>query len=208
MSKGCLLVVSAPSGAGKTTLLKKILADTPKIGFSVSHTTRAPRQGEESGRDYHFVSQSEFLELREEGAFLEWAEVHGNFYGTSRHAVEEEIEAGNDVLLDIDVQGARQVKEMGKMGELGEMRAVFLFIAPPSARVLEQRLRGRDTDIQEVIALRLENARREMEEAAWYDYLVVNDQLSEAVALLRAIISAERCRRRRRPDGSPLPHLF
>ncbi|ADH84991.1 guanylate kinase [Desulfurivibrio alkaliphilus] len=199
MNKGCLLVVSAPSGAGKTTLLKRILADTPGIGFSVSHTTRAPRAGEENGVDYHFIDRQEFTRRREADDFLEWAEVHGNFYGTSREAVQQALIRGEDILLDIDVQGARQLKEQTGV------EAVFLFIAPPSARVLAQRLHGRGTDSREVIELRLENARREMQEADWYDYLVVNDELSEAEGLLRAIITAERCRRRRRPDGTPLP---
>ncbi|MDF1614517.1 guanylate kinase [Desulfurivibrio dismutans] len=199
MSQGCLLVVSAPSGAGKTTLLKRILVDTPRIGFSVSHTTRPPRPGEQHGIDYHFVDREEFLRRRETGDFLEWAEVHGNFYGTSRGAIEQGLADGKDILLDIDVQGARQLKEQV------DLPAVFLFIAPPSARVLEERLRGRGTDTPEVIARRLENARQEMQEADWYDYLVINDVLAEAEGLLRAIIAAERCRRRRRPDGNPLP---
>ncbi|MFH7326358.1 guanylate kinase [Desulfurivibrio sp. C05AmB] len=199
MSQGCLFVVSAPSGAGKTTLLKRILAATPRIGFSVSHTTRQPRRGERDGVDYHFVDRADFLRRREHGDFLEWAEVHGNFYGTSRQAVNRVLEQGGDVVLDIDVQGARQLKG------LADIDPVFLFIAPPSAHVLEQRLRGRNTDDPQVIALRLENARREMVEAEWYDYLVVNDVLAQAEALLKAIISAERCRRRRLPDGTPLP---
>lgn len=199
MSKGCLLVVSAPSGAGKTTLLKRILADTAGIGFSISHTTRPPRPGERNGVDYHFVDLEEFLQRRQAGDFLEWAEVHGNFYGTSREAVEQSLARGEDILLDIDVQGARQLKEQAGLP------AVFLFIAPPSAVELERRLRGRGTDAPEVIARRLENARREMAQADRYDYLVINDVLAEAESVLRAIITAERCRRRRRPDGSPLP---
>lgn len=199
MSRGCLFVVSAPSGAGKTTLLKRILAVTPRAGFSVSHTTRAPRAGEQDGVDYHFVDRATFDRMREQQDFLEWAEVHGNFYGTSRRAVQATLDRDEDIFLDIDVQGARQIRD------LREIAAVFLFIAPPSPAVLEQRLRGRNTDQPEVIALRLENARREMAEASWYDYLVINDQLAEAEALLRAIIIAERCRRRRGPDGRPLP---
>ncbi len=199
MSRGCLLVISAPSGAGKTTLLKRILADTPGIGFSVSHTTRQPRPGEREGVEYHFVDQEEFLRLREAGDFLEWAEVHGNFYGTSRSAVQKALERGEDILLDIDVQGARQLRDAG------EVPGVFIFIAPPSARALEQRLKDRNTDDPGVIALRLENARQEMKEADWYDYLVVNDILEEAEKVMRAIITAERCRHRRHPDGSPLP---
>ncbi|TBV81440.1 MAG: guanylate kinase [Desulfobulbaceae bacterium] len=199
MSRGCLFVISAPSGAGKTTLLKKILADTPGISFSVSHTTRAPRPGERHGVDYRFIKRDDFLRLRDDGAFLEWAEVHGNFYGTSRLAVEQTLQQSEDVLLDIDVQGARQVREQN------ELSAVFLFIAPPSGAILEQRLRDRNSDKPQVIAQRLANAEREMAEAAWYDFLVVNDVLAEALALLRAIITAERCRRRRQPNGTPWP---
>ncbi len=199
MSRGCLFVVSAPSGAGKTTLLKKLLAATPGAGFSISHTTRAPRSGERDGVDYHFVERESFSRMKERGEFLEWAEVHGNFYGTSRQAVQDSLERGEDIFLDIDVQGAHQIRD------LREIAAVFLFIAPPSPAVLEERLRGRKSDSEAVIALRLENARREMAEAAWYDYLIVNDDLAEAEDLLKAIVAAERCRHRRRPDGQPLP---
>ncbi|MFU8818339.1 MAG: guanylate kinase [Desulfurivibrio sp.] len=199
MNRGCLFVVSAPSGAGKTTLLKRILATTPRVGFSISHTTRPPRTGERDGVDYHFVDRETFSRMREGHDFLEWAEVHGNFYGTSRQAVQATLNRGEDIILDIDVQGAHQIRD------LREIAAVFLFIAPPSPAVLEQRLRGRNTDEAGVIALRLENARREMAESSWYDYLIVNDRLSEAEALLKAIIIAERCRRRRSPDGHPLP---
>lgn len=199
MNRGCLFVVSAPSGAGKTTLLKRILATTPRVGFSISHTTRLPRTGERDGVDYHFVDRETFSRMREGHDFLEWAEVHGNFYGTSRQAVQATLNRGEDIILDIDVQGAHQIRD------LREIAAVFLFIAPPSPAVLEQRLRGRNTDEAGVIALRLENARREMAESSWYDYLIVNDRLAEAEALLKAIIIAERCRRRRSPDGQPLP---
>lgn len=199
MSHGCLFVVSAPSGAGKTTLLKRILAATARLGFSISHTTRPPRAGEREGVDYHFIDQDSFTEMRRRGDFLEAAEVHGNFYGTSRTAIEAALKQGDDIFLDIDVQGARQIRD------LKEISTVFLFIAPPSPAVLEQRLRGRGTDDEDTIARRLDNARREMEEAAWYDYLVINDQLPAAEELLRAIIIAERCRRRRWPDGTALP---
>ncbi|MDZ7642226.1 MAG: guanylate kinase [Desulfurivibrio sp.] len=199
MSHGCLFVVSAPSGAGKTTLLKRILAATARLGFSISHTTRSPRAGEREGVDYHFIDQDSFTEMRRRGDFLEAAEVHGNFYGTSRAAIEAALKQGEDIFLDIDVQGARQIRD------LKEISTVFLFIAPPSPAVLEQRLRGRGTDDEDTISRRLDNARREMEEASWYDYLVINDQLPAAEELLRAIIIAERCRRRRWSDGTPLP---
>ncbi|MGV1098464.1 guanylate kinase [Thiovibrio sp. JS02] len=198
MKKGNLFVISAPSGAGKTTILKEIFARMENLSFSVSHTTRPPRAGEQNGRDYHFVERGEFEAMRAEGAFLEWAEVHGNLYGTSRKAVNEQLEKGLDIFLDIDVQGARQLRSME-----GNV-AIFLFIAPPSWQELEKRLRGRGTDGEETVRLRLRNARQEMEDAALYDYLVVNDRLEEAVEMLAAVILAERCRARRNAAGLPI----
>lgn len=198
MSKGNLFVISAPSGAGKSTILKKLLAEVPNLAFSVSHTTRAPRNGESDGRDYHFVDRATFEGMRADQAFLEWAEVHGNLYGTSQAAIEAQQAGGIDVFLDIDVQGAGQLRDGGHPG------AVFLFIAPPSWQELEKRLRGRGTDPEETVRLRLNNARREMEEAGGYDYLIINDRLDEAVDILRAVVIAERCKGRRSPDGRPL----
>ena len=198
MSHGTLFVISAPSGAGKTTLLKRIMATVPSLGFSVSHTTRPPRPGERNGVDYHFVSREEFATMREAGAFLEWAEVHTNLYGTSKQAVAEKLASGVDVFLDIDVQGARQVKTAG------ELAAVFLFVAPPSWQELEQRLSGRGTESAETVQIRLANARKEMAEAHWYDYLIVNDDLTAATAMLQAVILAERCRGRRDASGAPV----
>ena len=194
---GTLLVISAPSGAGKTTLLKRIMAEVPNLGFSVSHTTRPPRPGEQNGVDYHFVSREEFLAMRAAGAFLESAEVHTNLYGTSKQAVAEKIASGVDVFLDIDVQGARQIKAAG------DPAAVFLFVAPPSWPELEKRLRGRGTESAETVQVRLANARKEMTEAHWYDYLVVNDDLAAATEMLKAVILAERCRGRRNASGAP-----
>ena len=158
MSRGNLFVISAPSGAGKSTLLKRLLAEVPNLAFSVSHTTRAPRPGESNGREYHFVDRPTFARMRDDQAFLEWAEVHGNLYGTSRAAIEAQQAKGLDVFLDIDVQGARQLRDCGHPG------AIFLFIAPPSWAELEKRLRGRGTDPEETVQLRLNNARREMAE--------------------------------------------
>lgn len=198
MSQGNLFVISAPSGAGKSTILKKLLAMVPNLAFSVSHTTRAPRPGESNGREYHFVDRATFEGMRGEQAFLEWAEVHGNLYGTNRAAIEAQQAKGIDVFLDIDVQGARQLRECSHHG------AVFLFIAPPSWAELEKRLRDRGTDPEEAVQLRLRNARHEMEDADRYDYLVINDRLDEAVEVLRAVIIAERCKTRRNPDGQPL----
>jgi guanylate kinase len=168
------------------------------LGFSVSHTTRRPRPDEKEGKDYYFVNQLTFLEKCDEEAFLEWAEVHGNLYGTSVQAVEELIKVGKDVLLDIDVQGAKQVRE--KVG--GE--AVFVFIAPPSLDVLRQRLSFRGTDSPAVIETRLQNARQEMKSLDQYDYVVVNDELDQAIDVLRSIIIAERSKKRRTAAGTPL----
>ncbi|NOX80393.1 MAG: guanylate kinase [Deltaproteobacteria bacterium] len=198
MSSGILLVLSAPSGGGKTTILKRVMADLPGLVFSVSHTTRKPRPGEEDGRDYYFVSRREFESIRDRqpSGFLEWAEVHGNLYGTSRAAVEQRLGAGRDVVLDIDVQGAAQIRKSAD--------PVAVFIAPPSLAELEARLRGRGTEDEQTIALRLENAKQELRVVDSYDYLIVNDRLAEAVESLRSIIIAERCRRRRAVDGAPV----
>jgi len=198
MNQGNLFVISAPSGAGKSTILKKLLAKVPNLAFSVSHTTRAPRPGESNGREYHFVDRPAFEGMRANQAFIEWAEVHGNLYGTSRAAIEAQQTQGIDVFLDIDVQGARQLRDCGHPG------AIFLFVAPPSLAELERRLRGRGTDPEETVQLRLNNARREMEDANRYDYLVINDQLDEAVEVLRAVVIAERCKARRNPNGQPI----
>jgi len=198
VSSGILLVLSAPSGGGKTTILKRVMADLPGLVFSVSHTTRKPRPGEEDGRDYYFVSRREFESIRDRqpSGFLEWAEVHGNLYGTSRAAVEQRLGAGRDVVLDIDVQGAAQIRKSAD--------PVAVFIAPPSLAELEARLRGRGTEDEQTIALRLENAKQELRVVDSYDYLIVNDRLAEAVESLRSIIIAERCRRRRAVDGAPV----
>ncbi len=195
---GILFVVSAPSGAGKTTLLKRVMRRLPGISFSVSHTTRSPRADEKNGVDYHFVDRSHFVEIRdrEPCGFLEWAEVHGNLYGTARAAVQEKIGRGEDIVLDIDVQGARQVRAL--------LETVSLFIAPPSMEELARRLKKRGTDSDAAVALRLENARRELDAIPEYDYLIVNDRLERAAETLRAIIIAERCRRRRDMDGRRL----
>lgn len=188
---GTALVVSGPSGAGKSTVCKQVLAGH-RMHFSVSCTTRAPRAGETDGREYFFLSRSVFEEKIAANAFLEHAEVHGNYYGTLRSEVEPWLERGEDVLLDIDVQGARQIRERAR-GSLTGRRAAFVFLAPPSLAVLEQRLRGRQTDSEEVILRRLANARREM--TAWrdYDYLVVNDTVERAVAEMTAILDAAHC---------------
>ncbi len=195
---GNLFIISAPSGAGKTTILKEIMASVPGLTFSISHTTRPPRKGETHGKDYFFVDRETFTAMRDEHAFLEWAEVHGNLYGTGKAGVEAMLRQGFDIFLDIDVQGARQIKKAGMTN------AIFIFIAPPSWKDLETRLQGRGTDSPDTIKTRLANARTEMNEAHRYDYLVINDRLADAVAMLKSIILAERCRKRRAASGEPL----
>jgi guanylate kinase len=189
MAEGILLVVSAPSGCGKTTILKKLMAKISGLEFSVSHTTRQARLGERDGVDYHFVSKEEFLVLRDKqpSGFLEWAEVHGNFYGTSRRDVDALLAAGKDVVLDIDIQGAAQVRKNAD--------PVTIFISPPTLAELERRLRGRGTESPESLAVRLANVEKEMAAADNYHYLIINDVLEQAVRDLQAIITVERRRR-------------
>ncbi len=185
--RGALIVVSAPSGAGKTTLCREVRSVVPDLGYSVSYTTRSPRQGEKDSVDFHFVSEKVFREMIARGQFAEWAQVHGNLYGTSTATVEKALETGQDVLLDIDTQGARQLR--GRYPE-----AVLIFVVAPSLKELDQRLRERKSDAPQEIARRLARAREEI--AAWreYDYLIVNSDLKESVEQLAAIVRAERCR--------------
>ena len=199
MNQGKLFILSAPSGTGKTTILKNVMANIDGVAFSVSHTTRMPREGEHDDKDYHFVGREEFIAIKENGDFLEYADVHGNLYGTSRLAVHEQINNGIDVILDIDVQGARIVKESE------ETHGVYIFIAPPNLHELERRLRGRGQDSEETIATRLTNARLEMEAVAEYDYLIVNDNVDETATMFVAIILAERARGRRLINGKAIP---
>jgi guanylate kinase len=188
--EGILFVISAPSGAGKTSLCKEIIDFFPGLRHSVSYTTRSPRPGETEGRDYHFVSRETFSAMAAEGDFAEWAEVHGNCYGTAKKTLESCRAAGQDVLLDIDCQGAAELKKNWRQG-------VFIFILPPSFQELRRRLRGRNTDSPEVIERRIANARGEIREAMWYDYLVINEEFPVALEQLKAIIVAERCRTHR-----------
>lgn len=185
--KGILFIVSAPSGAGKTTLIKKLLKVFPDIDLSVSHTTRSPRPGEIAGKDYHFVSARKFLARRARSGFAEWARVHGALYGTPSAPLERKLRRGRDVLLDIDVQGARKIKRQYP-------DAVSIFVLPPSLRELEHRLARRGTDRREIIRKRLENARREIREMVRYDYVVVNRELRRAVQGAEVIVRAERLR--------------
>ena len=186
------IVMSAPSGGGKTTIARKLLERRTDVGYSVSCTTRAPRPGERDGVDYHFLSRHEFDVKASHGEFAEWAEVHGNRYGTLRSAIREVMEAGKHVMLDIDVQGARQVTAAFP-------ESVTIFIVPPSVEVLVARLMGRKSESEEALALRLRNARIELLEAERYQYVVENDDLEHAVQQVTAILDAESVKRERLP---------
>jgi len=185
------LIVTSPSGAGKTTLVRRLLGRHPELAQSVSVTTRAPREGEVDGRDYHFVSRATFDEMVSRGAFAEWAEVHGQRYGTSLEKVAEVRPRVKGMVFVIDQQGARQFK--ARVPE-----AVGVFVLPPSLDVLERRLRGRGTDNEESVARRLRDARVELTHYGLFDYVVVNDDLDAASAELEAVVVAERARRWRR----------
>ena len=185
---GLVFVVSSPSGGGKTTVVSRLRRRIRRLARSVSVTTRLPRPGERHGRDYRFVTREAFRRLRREGRLLEWASVHGAWYGTPKHPVIASLRRGRDVMLSIDVQGARQVRRA-----LGA-QAVLMFLVPPSLRRLRQRLLGRRTETPAAIRRRLAAARREVACAAWYDYSVVNDRLEHAVRDVQAIITAERDR--------------
>ena len=183
--KGILFILSGPSGAGKGTLRERLFRMLDGLSFSVSCTTRAPRPGETDGVDYRFVAEEEFLRRRDAGDFLEWAGVHGHFYGTLTADVKKALDDGRDILLEIDVQGALQVKK--KISG-----AVTIFVAPPSMKALEERLRGRSTETEQDIALRLCNARREMGESSKYDFTVVNDDIDAAAQRLADIVRQSR----------------
>ncbi len=184
---GTLFIVTAPSGAGKTTLVSGLLERDPLVRLSVSYTTRAPRAGEVNGQHYHFIDVPAFRALRDQGEFLEWAEVHNNYYGTSKRWLEEQTRAGRDILLEIDWQGAQQVRKVFP-------KAVGVFILPPSVEELERRLRGRGTDSEDVIARRVLGARGEMRHVAEFDYVIINEDLPAALEDLVAVVRASRLR--------------
>jgi guanylate kinase len=194
-------IVSAPSGSGKTTLVERLLRDVPRLNFSISYTTRKPRGKEQNGREYVFVTRDEFQAMISRDELLEWAEVFGNCYGTSCRFLDEARASGNDLLLDIDVQGAEQVKK--KIPD-----AVSIFILPPSREVLESRLRNRGQDSDEVIARRLQNARNEIHGYIRYDYLLINDNLEHSAESLRSIVFAERSRREDHPTGEAAERVW
>jgi guanylate kinase len=184
---GTLFIITAPSGAGKTTLVSGLLARDPLVCLSVSYATRAPRVGEVDGVHYHFVDVPTFRSLRDKGEFLEWAEVHNNYYGTSKVWLEQQISSGKDILLEIDWQGAQQVRKVFP-------KAVGVFIMPPSLEELERRLRGRGTDSEDVIARRVLGARGEMRHVAEFDYVIINEDLPAALEDLVAVVRASRLR--------------
>ena len=184
---GMILVISAPSGTGKSTLIRRLTGEFKAFAFSVSCTTRAPRPGEMDGREYHFLTREEFERRREAGFFAEWAEVHGNFYGTSKKWIADQLASGADVLLEIDWQGARQLKE--NMGQ-----GCYVFIFPPSREALKMRLTGRGTDSPETIARRLAGAQHEIADSHWFGHWIINDDLALAYDQLRAVYLAEKTR--------------
>lgn len=185
--KGSLFVISAPSGAGKTTLCRRLCETVTNIRHSVSYTTRKPRQEEIDGVHYTFVDDDKFRAMVADSAFVEWASVHGNFYGTSKKRIENMMKTGIDVILDIDAQGARQIRETIADG-------ILIFILPPSMDVLRERLMGRKSDSEEVIEKRLKKAAQEIKEYKNYDYVIVNDLFEDAIKELTAIIIAERAK--------------
>lgn len=185
MRKGLLVVVSGPSGAGKGTICHALLEKEPHLAYSVSATTRKPRAGEIEGESYYFLSVEAFEEMIEKDALLEWAKVYDNYYGTPLKKVEEKLAAGEDMLLEIDTQGAMKVREKFPEG-------VFIFILPPSLAELERRIRGRDTETEEVLQKRLKAAVEEIEVGRLYKYVVINDEVKRAVAAVRAVLAAEK----------------
>jgi guanylate kinase len=188
--RGIMLVLSSPSGAGKTTIASRLLKD-PGVEISISHTTRMKRKGEKDGKDYHFVDRETFTRMRDQDAFLEWAVVFDNYYGTTRKPVEEALAAGRDVLFDVDWQGARKLRESAQDD------VVAVFILPPSAAALEERLRARAEDSEDVVVRRMRGASNEIQHWDEYDYVVVNDDIEQSVTAVRAILAAERLRRTR-----------
>ena len=189
-NKGIALIISGPSGAGKGTLVKMLIEEFPNIQFSISYTTRKPREGEIDGIDYVFISKEEFKKLIKEDMFAEWANVHGNYYGTPRKEIEEKLNKGFDVVFDVDVQGAKSLKQSLRQG-------VFVFILPPSIEELKRRLIKRGSDDPKTIEIRLKNAQKEMEAIDEFEYVILNDDLNKAYDNLRCIYLSAKCRVRR-----------
>lgn len=186
-NRGNLIILSGPSAVGKGTVLRALLEEYDDVCYSVSATTRKPRKGEVNGVHYFFMSQDKFKESIENNEFIEWAKVHNNYYGTPRNYVEDTLKSGKDVILEIDIQGARQVADSFSEG-------VFVFLAPPSMEELKSRIYKRGTETEDVIQTRMSNATKELEEIDRYDYLIINDEVENAVNKLKSIIIAERCK--------------
>lgn len=192
--KGLLFVVSAPSGTGKTTLCRTMVRIFPELHYSISYTTRPPRPGDADGRDYYFVSPEVFQEMINRDEFAEWAEIYGYRYGTSRSLLERFCQEGRDVILDLDGQGARQMRAK-------DLPGIFIFLLPPSWAELKRRLTRRQTEGQKALKERLRMAKVEMGEARWYDYVIINDEIKKAEEQLQAIILSEHCRRERMAEA-------
>jgi guanylate kinase len=184
--KGRIFVISGPSGAGKSTLIRGLRERVTDIGYSVSHTTRPPRAGERDGSDYFFVDKEKFREMISDNAFVEWAQVYDDYYGTSYGTLTDKLNAGQDIILDIDIQGAKNIKE--KITD-----CILIFILPPSKEILERRLRERATDSAEALNKRIALAATELINCRWYDYLIINDDLEKATKALESIILSDRC---------------
>ena len=184
-------VITGPSGAGKSTIIQGIRKRVTNLGYSVSHTSRNPRRTEVNGVDYHFVSRETFTKMIDDGAFVEWAEVYHDLYGTSFASLEKPLKKGFDVLMDLDSQGAKNIREHFK-------DSILIYILPPSLGVLEKRLRDRALDDEEVIENRLEKARKELKTCLWYDYIVINEDIDQSVKEVESIIISERCRKENR----------
>jgi guanylate kinase len=190
MAKGLFIVVSAPSGAGKSSLCQGLMRACPEMKFSVSHTSRPPRPGEEDGKDYYFVSRKEFQRKIAQGEFVEWVENYGYLYGSSRKVMEKFIKEGNDLLLDIEPRGAKKVKQTFRGG-------VYVFVLPPSRSDLLKRLEKRGHETKEAIQKRFKQAESELKELSWYDYVIFNQDMDKAINQLIAIYVAEKCKRSR-----------
>lgn len=195
---GQLFVISAPSGGGKSTILDALRQSVTGLAYSISHTTRRPRGNERHGKDYYFVDRGTFTRMIDAGEFVEWARVYDNLYGTSYAGLQDMTRAGLDVVLDVDIQGGRNIR--ARFPE-----SVLIFLVPPSLEVLEQRLRGRGTDSEEVIRARMETAMDDIRNCRWYDYIVLNDEIDRAIGETRSIIISSRCRAKKRlPEISGL----
>ncbi|MFH1715692.1 MAG: guanylate kinase [Elusimicrobiota bacterium] len=187
LKKGILFILSGPSGVGKSTLADKALRSGLGLEFSISCTTRPPRKNEKNGKQYFFISESGFKDKIKQGFFVEWAKVHGYYYGTSKEWITKKLKDGHDVLLDIDIQGVRSMKRMFPHG-------VYIFIAPPSKKELTARIKGRKTETKEALKTRIANGEKEMKAINMYDFVVTNDKITKALALLKSIVISERCR--------------